>query len=116
MPGTTIYTVGHSTRTSEELLGILREPAVELLVDVRAFPSSRRHPQFNQGALADWLPAAGIAYRHLPALGGRRAPVAGSLNGGWRETAFQGYADHMRSPEFRRALTELEAAGRETPA
>lgn len=111
----TIYTVGHSTRSSEELLTLLREVGIELLVDVRAFPSSRRHPQFNREALAGWLPAAGIAYRHLPALGGRRTPAPDSPNGGWRESAFQGYADHMRSPEFRGALGELEAAGREAP-
>jgi uncharacterized protein (DUF488 family) len=115
MPGTTIYTVGHSTRTGEELLAILREAGVELLVDVRAFPSSRRHPQFNRDALATWLLAAGVAYRHMPDLGGRRAPAPDSPNGGWRDTAFQGYADHMRSPEFRRALADLEAAGREAP-
>jgi uncharacterized protein (DUF488 family) len=111
----TIYTVGHSTRSSDELLALVRGAGIELLVDVRAFPSSRRHPQFNRGALTGWLPDAGIAYRHMPQLGGRRAPAPDSPNRGWRETAFQGYADHMRSPEFRRALAELEAAGREAP-
>lgn len=115
MPDTTIYTVGHSTRTEDELLALLRVPAIELLVDVRAFPSSRRHPQFNRGALATWLPAAGIAYRHVPALGGRRTPAPDSPNGGWREPAFQGYADHMGSPEFRRALADLEGAARHAP-
>jgi hypothetical protein len=114
-PGTTIYTVGHSTRSAEELEALLREAGIELLVDVRAFPSSRRHPQFNRGELATWLPAAGIAYRHMPALGGRRTPAPGSPNGGWREAAFQGYADHMRSPEFGRALSELEAGARQMP-
>lgn len=115
MPDATLYTVGHSTRSSEELLALLREAGVELLADVRAFPSSRRHPQFSRGELADWLGAAGIAYRHMPGLGGRRSPVPGSPNGGWRELAFQGYADHMRSPEFQDALAELEAAARVTP-
>jgi uncharacterized protein (DUF488 family) len=80
------------------------------LVDVRAFPSSRRNPQFNRATLAAWLEDAGIAYRHMPALGGRRDPVPGSPNGGWKEPAFQGYADHMRTGEFRTALAELEAA------
>ncbi len=111
----TIYTIGHSTRSSEEVLVLLREPGVALVADVRAFPSSRRHPQFNQGALAEWLAAARIGYRHMPGLGGRRSPVPGSPNGGWHERAFQGYADHMRSDEFQDALAELETAARATP-
>jgi len=111
----TIYTVGHSTRSSEELLALLREAGVKLVVDVRAFPSSRRHPQFNRSALASWLPCAGIRYEHLPGLGGRRSPSPDSPNGGWRETAFQGYGDHMASPEFQRALADLEAQARECP-
>jgi uncharacterized protein (DUF488 family) len=115
MVATTIYTVGHSTRSAEELLALLREAAVARLADVRAFPSSRRHPQFNRDALAGWLGEAGIEYRHLPALGGRRSPVPGSPNGGWREAAFQGYADHMGSAEFQDALCGLEAMARESP-
>jgi uncharacterized protein (DUF488 family) len=106
----TIYTIGHSTRTEDELLALLNEAGVRLVADVRAFPSSRRHPQFNQGALVQWLERAGIGYLHLRGLGGRRTPVPGSPNGGWRESAFQGYADHMRSEEFRGALAELESA------
>lgn len=115
MSATTLYTVGHSTRSSEELLALLREAGAELVADVRAYPSSRRHPQFNRDALVDWLGAAGVGYRHMPGLGGRRSPVAGSPNGGWREAAFQGYADHMRTPEFQAALAELERAARTTP-
>ncbi|HKO27906.1 MAG TPA: DUF488 domain-containing protein [Solirubrobacteraceae bacterium] len=115
MPPATIYTVGHSTRSTEALLTLLREVGVERLADVRAFPSSRRHPQFNRDALAGWLGDAGIDYRHMPGLGGRRSPAPGSPNGGWREVAFQGYADHMRSAEFQDALAALEAAAREAP-
>jgi uncharacterized protein (DUF488 family) len=111
----TVYTVGHSTRSEDDLRAILAEAGVRLVADVRAFPGSRRHPQFNQGALAEWLPAAGIEYVHLAGLGGRRDPVPGSPNDGWTERAFQGYADHMDSPEFRSALAELEAAARRTP-
>src|SRR5436305_9874301 len=107
-----ISTVGHSTRSAEELLELLRGAEVRLVVDIRAFPSSRRHPQFNRGALSEWLPAAGIRYRHLPGLGGRRSPAPGSPNGGSRAAAFQGYADHMRSGEFQRAPAQLEAAAR----
>jgi uncharacterized protein (DUF488 family) len=82
---------------------------------VRAFPGSRRHPQFGRDALAGWLPDAGIDYRHMRALGGRRAPLPDSPNRGWREAAFSAYADHMASTEFRQALGELEAAARERP-
>jgi uncharacterized protein (DUF488 family) len=109
----TIYTIGHSTRSREELLALLGEAGVELVADVRAFPSSRRHPQFNRPALEDWLGQAGISYRHMPALGGRRAPVPGSVNDGWTERAFQGYADHMHTSEFQAAVAELETAARE---
>jgi uncharacterized protein (DUF488 family) len=108
-----VYTVGHSTRSSEELLVLLDEAEVKLVADVRAFPSSRRHPQFNRDALASWLPAAGIEYVHLQGLGGRREPIPGSSNGGWRERAFQGYADHMVSADFQDALARLEAEARE---
>ncbi len=111
----TVYTIGHSTRSTEELLSLLTDAGVELVADVRAFPSSRRHPQFNRGALAAWLGTAEIGYRHMPGLGGRRSPIPGSPNAGWQETAFQGYADHMSSEEFRRALAELETEARERP-
>jgi uncharacterized protein (DUF488 family) len=107
-----VYTIGHSTRSAKELLELLAGSSVQLVADVRAFPSSRRHPQFNRGALTEWLGEAGIAYRHLPGLGGRREPVPGSPNGGWQDRAFQGYADHMRTREFQAALAELETAAR----
>jgi uncharacterized protein (DUF488 family) len=98
------------------LLELLGEAEVQLVADVRAFPSSRRHPQFNQGALAAWLGDAGVSYMHVPGLGGRRAPGPRSPNGGWHQDAFRGYADYMASPEFLRALGDLEAAAREAPA
>jgi uncharacterized protein (DUF488 family) len=110
---TAAYTIGHSTRSAQELLALLDEADVQLVADVRAFPSSRRYPQFNQGALAAWLGEAGVQYVHLPGLGGRRTPISRSPNGGWRESAFRGYADYMQTPEFARALGELEAAARE---
>lgn len=116
MPAPTVYTIGHSTRSADELLALLGDAGVTLLADVRAFPTSRRHPQFNRGALAAWLSTAGIRYRHMPGLGGRRSPIPGSPNGGWTETAFQGYADHMNTDEFRLALADLELLAREFPA
>jgi uncharacterized protein (DUF488 family) len=102
-----IYTVGHSTRPQEELITILKEAGVELLVDVRRFPGSRRHPQFGKEALRAGLAEAAIAYRHEPDLGGRRDPRPDSPNTAWRVAGFRGYADHMASPEFRAALERL---------
>jgi uncharacterized protein (DUF488 family) len=107
------YTIGHSTRSEEELLELLGDADVKLVADVRAYPSSRRHPQFGHDAMVGWLADAGIRYMHLPGLGGRRDPVPGSPNGGWRERAFQGYADHMTTHEFQEALAELEASARQ---
>jgi uncharacterized protein (DUF488 family) len=111
-----IYTIGHSTRTAEEFLGLLREHGIRLLVDVRRFPGSRRHPQFGRDALAASLEEAGIAYRHEEALGGRRAgdPSAGpSPNTAWRHAAFRAYADYTATPTFQAALQRLMADGAE---
>jgi uncharacterized protein (DUF488 family) len=102
-----IFTVGHSTRPQDELIAILKEAGVGLLVDVRRFPGSRRHPQFGKEALRAGLAAAGIAYRHEPDLGGRREPRGDSPNTAWRVAAFRGYADHMASAEFKAALERL---------
>jgi uncharacterized protein (DUF488 family) len=82
---------------------------VRTVADVRRFPGPRRHPHFNAEALAAWLPEEGIAYHHLPELGGRRSRVPGSPNGGWENAAFQAYADHMATQEFARGLDRLEA-------
>ncbi len=108
-----LYTVGHSTRSEQELLELIED--ISVLTDVRSFPSSRRHPQFNREELERWLPAAGIEYVHLPELGGRRHPRADSPNGAWRERGFRGYADHMASSQFARGIERLEALARETP-
>jgi len=113
--GPVVFTIGHSTRSADQLLTLLREAGVTLVADVRAYPSSRRYPQFNRDAVAGWLGEAGIGYFHVPGLGGRRQPQAGSPNGGWQQSAFRGYADHMRSPEFQTALGELDAAARGQP-
>jgi uncharacterized protein (DUF488 family) len=104
-----IFTVGHSTRPQEELIALLKEAGVALLVDVRRFPGSRRHPQFGKEALRAALAREAIGYRHEPDLGGRRDPRPGSPNTAWRVAAFRGYADHMASPEFRSALERLVA-------
>lgn len=106
----TIFTIGHSTRPAEELIGLLRAHGVRVLVDVRRFPGSRRHPQYNREALARALEGAGIGYRHEEDLGGRRDPGVGeSPNGGWRNASFRAYADHLGTPAFAEALTRLRA-------
>jgi uncharacterized protein (DUF488 family) len=103
----TIYTIGHSTRSLEELVALLEKNSVALLADVRTAPGSRRLPHFGKAVLERELPARGIAYVHLPDLGGLRKPRAGSVNAGWRNLSFRGYADYMQTEEFRAALDAL---------
>jgi len=102
-----VWTIGHSTRTLEELVVVLHAHAIEALVDVRRFAGSRRLPQFNEGTLRAGLESSGIAYEWLPSLGGRRAPSADSVNTGWRHPAFRGYADHLAGDEFAEGLANL---------
>jgi len=112
-----ILTVGHSTHTAPAFVELLAGASVELVADVRRFPSSRRMPWFNEGSLRGELAAVGIGYLHLPELGGRRSAVAGSPNAGWRVGQFQGYADHMETEEFAAGLTRLlDEAGRRRTA
>jgi uncharacterized protein (DUF488 family) len=104
-----IWTVGHSNRAIDTFLGLLEAWSIRQVVDVRRFPGSRRHPQFQHEALEQRLGEAGIVNRHLGALGGRRSARApGSPNTGWRVEAFNAYADYMDTPEFQAALAELE--------
>ncbi len=112
-----VYTIGHSTRTIDELLAILTEAGVTRVVDVRRFPMSRRHPHFNREALEQSLAAAGIDYRHMPALGGRRQGHGDgrSRNGLWKVEAFRHYADYAETPAFAAAIAELEALAGERP-
>ncbi len=104
-----IYTIGHSTRTLEDFLALLRQHGIQLLVDVRRFPTSRRHPHFARETLARALELEGIEYLHEPEMGGRRSARPDSQNTAWRVKGFQGYADHMDTPEFRAALERLVA-------
>jgi uncharacterized protein (DUF488 family) len=103
----TIFTIGHSTRSLDDFVALLRAHGVTQLADIRTIPKSRRHPHFSRDALTQSLPAAGIAYRHSGGLGGLRKPRADSKNTGWRHPSFRGYADYMETPEFARALDEL---------
>ena len=105
----TVFTVGHSTRTLDDFVSLLRAHGVAQLADVRTVPKSRRHPHFAGDALARSLPEAGIAYRHFAALGGLRKPRRDSRNMGWRHESFRGYADHMETPAFQTALDDLLA-------
>lgn len=114
----TIWTVGHGSRSIAELLALLAEAEVTCLVDVRAYPVSRRHPQFNRDGLERSLAAAGLRYIWQgEALGGRRRPAPDSPHTALRSAGFRAYADHMLSGEFQRALADLiQLAARERPA
>lgn len=103
----TVWTIGHSTRPIEAFLELLGEHRVEIVADVRRYAGSRKHPQYNPPALRDSLHAAGIGYRELPELGGRRRPRPDSPNAVWRNQAFRGYADYMETPEFAAGLRGL---------
>lgn len=102
-----ILTIGHSTRSADEFLALLRRHDVDVLADVRTVPRSRRHPHFAGDALAAALARHGIEYRHFKDLGGLRKPRADSRNAGWRNAGFRGYADHMQTAEFESALLAL---------
>ncbi len=108
-------TIGHSNRTPDEFLDILRTADIGLVVDVRSFPRSRSNPDYNIEALPERLAAYQIGYLHIPALGGRRkrqSEVPDELNAQWRNRSFHNYADYALSPEFGAALSELVELGR----
>ena len=102
-----VWTIGHSTRPLDEFLNVLEAHGVELVVDVRRFPGSRRLPHYGGDALASALAARAIAYCWIPALGGRRRPDPASPNLGWRIPAFRAYADHVATEAFAEGLFEL---------
>lgn len=108
---TSLLTVGHGTLDRAPLAALLRGAGIELLVDVRRFPGSRRHPDVSRDALPGWLPAEGIAYRWAEDLGGRRrlSDREGSPDTWWQVEAFRAYAGYTRTPPFRAALTTLLA-------
>lgn len=106
-----IWTIGHSTRSADEFLQLLKGEHIVQLVDIRSFPGSRRYPHFNKDNLAVWLKDHGIAYFHNVGLGGRRKPAKDSVNTAWRHPAFRGYADYMQTPEFVSNVEALEQLG-----
>ncbi len=109
----TIFTIGHSTRTLPEFVAILRRCSVAVVVDVRSVPRSRHNPQFNKETLPAALKAEGIAYVHMPDIGGLRRPARDSVNTAWRNKSFRGYADYMQTKEFTEQLLHLIALARE---
>jgi uncharacterized protein (DUF488 family) len=106
-PSPIVLTIGHSTRTLEEFIGLLQAHGAARVVDVRTVPRSRHNPQFNKTSLPRALKKAGLGYVHLPGLGGLRHAKRDSLNVGWRNASFRGYADYMQTPEFEQSLEAL---------
>lgn len=105
--GVRVYTAGHSTRTLEELLSLLRAFDIATLVDIRTIPRSRHNPQFNSEALRSKLRSRGLRYVHVPNLGGLRRPRKDSPNTAWRNAGFRGFADYMLTEDFEAGLAEL---------
>lgn len=112
---TTVYTIGHSTRTIEEFIELLRQYGAVQLVDIRTVPGSRHNPQYGQQALEASLEQADIAYKYMKNLGGLRPKAEHSVSGAWRNTSFRNYADYMQTDEFTAAVKELVALARQAP-
>jgi uncharacterized protein (DUF488 family) len=109
-----MWTIGHSTRTFDEFLELLRSADIGAVADVRRFPGSRRLPHFGREALSAALGRAGVTYEHLPELGGRRRPRPDSPNTAWRDEGFRGYADYMMTAEFAAGIARLIELGART--
>jgi uncharacterized protein (DUF488 family) len=110
-----IFTIGHSTRPIDEFLEMLQAHGIRQLVDVRTIPRSAHNPQFNREDLARALHSRQLHYRHVPGLGGLRHPRRDSINTGWRNASFRGYADYMQTPEFTENLETLIELGKQEP-
>lgn len=104
-----IWTIGHSTHSLDEFLDWIKAHKIEVLVDIRRHPGSRKYPHFNQEALADSLPKSDIFYHHFEHLGGRRKTKPDSVNQVWRHPSFRGYADYMETSEFKTTIEDLKA-------
>jgi uncharacterized protein (DUF488 family) len=102
-----MWTIGHSTRAINEFIALLQDNEIKLLVDVRAWPGSKRYPQFNKEALTESLTAHGIRYEHFPELGGKRKSRPDSRNTAWRNASFRGYADYMETEQFQQGIQRL---------
>jgi uncharacterized protein (DUF488 family) len=102
-----VFTIGHSTRTREEFLYLLKKQGITTLVDIRTIPKSRRNPQFNQDIMSKYLAVSGIDYQHIKGLGGLRHPSKDSINTGWQNSSFRGFADYMQTKKFIESLDDL---------
>jgi len=102
-----VLTIGHSTRTLEAFIQILKDNRITMVVDIRTSPRSGHNPQFNADTLPEALKATGIGYVHMKGLGGLRHPIPDSLNTSWRNASFRGFADYMQTAEFEDNLKEL---------
>jgi uncharacterized protein (DUF488 family) len=111
----TLFTAGHSNRSIGEFIALLKGAGVVRAIDIRRYPASRKWPHFNGGALAESLPAAGIAYVGLPELGGRRKAKPDSRHTAWRSEMFRAYADFLESREAREAIASVEEAAQAGP-
>jgi uncharacterized protein (DUF488 family) len=112
-----VFTIGHSTRTIDEFLELLGTNGATMVADIRTIPRSRHNPQFNKDSLPEALKAVSIGYEHMPGFGGLRHPDRESLNSGWRNSSFRGFADYMQTAEFEEQLENLIKLGAEqTPA
>lgn len=107
--GVRLYTIGHSTRSLDDLVALLRARDISVLVDIRTIPRSRHNPQFESATLSSGLAARGIRYVHLPRLGGLRRAREDSPNTAWRNASFRGYADYTLTAEFEEGIAELRA-------
>ena len=108
-----VYSIGHSTHTKEQFLKMLKAADIEYIADIRAFPASRRYPQFKKESMSEWLEEAGYGYSHFPVLGGRRrlsGVIGEDLNAGWNNRSFHNYADYSLTDEFKEGLSELKNA------
>jgi uncharacterized protein (DUF488 family) len=112
----TVHTIGHSTRTLEVFIKLLKDHRIELIVDVRRWPASRRLPHFNRAALAESLKENGMDYLWRGDLGGFRKPLSDSVNTAWRVATFRAYADFMLTPEFNKIMNEVEPIAAERSA
>jgi uncharacterized protein (DUF488 family) len=101
------WTIGHSTRSIDEFISLLEHNQIKILADVRAWPGSKRYPQFNKDALTESLDAHGIRYEHFPELGGKRKTKPDSRNTAWRNASFRGYADYMETAQFQKGIARL---------
>lgn len=114
-PQLTVFTIGHSTHPIDQFTELLRANGIRQLIDIRTIPQSRRNPQFNSAALAASLHAARISYIHMKDLGGLRRPRKDSINLGWRNDSFRGYADYMQTEEFSAAVERAIEFAKERP-